>query len=131
MCKNLRERRSAGFKRNTSKLMKKAGKKIPPEILLKAYREIKDEDNAVQALCWYQTLDETQVIEKKVSPSAWTTLMAQFQPRLDNMMPCKRTVMTICPNSRGKTTNMVYIMCACPSFGSKCPAPLHLRRLEN
>ena len=130
MCKNLRERRSAGFERNTSKLMKKAGKHITQEIMLKAYQEIKDGDNAVQALCWNQTLDETHVIEKKVSPPLWENSMAQFQPRLDNMMPCKRIVMTICPNRRGETSGTMYILCMCPSFGSKCPAPLHMRHME-
>jgi hypothetical protein len=129
MCKNMRARRAAGFKSNTSKLMKKGGEQIPQEILSKAYQEIKDEDNAVQVLCWNQTLGETQVIEKKVSPPMWANFMAQVQPRLDNMMPCKRAVITICLDRRRKTTGTVYVLCVCPSFGSKCPAPLHLRCL--
>lgn len=130
MCKALRARRNAGFKSNTTKLVKKGGKQLPQEVLLKAYQDINDKDNAVQALCWNQTLGETQVIEKKMSPPMWASFMAQVQPRLDNMLPCKRAVMTICPDGNGSTKGTVYVLCVCPSFGSKCPAPLHLRCLE-
>ena len=68
MCGDLRKRHIEGFKSNTTKMMKKAGKQIPPRILRKAYRYINDDENSVQALCWDQKLDKTHILEKKMSP---------------------------------------------------------------
>jgi hypothetical protein len=130
VCKNLRERRTLGFKSNTSKLVKEAGRRIPQITLAYSYLEINDDDNAVRALSWDSKRCETAVFEKKVNPLLWRDLMAPVQPRLDNMMPCKRVIVVIYTDHRGKITTTVYILCVCPSFCSKCPAPLSMRRLE-
>jgi hypothetical protein len=129
MCKNLRERRTAGFKSNTSKLVKKVGEQIPQEVLLNAYLKINDDDRSIQVLIWDNTLGKTCVFEKKWDPPSWENLMAQIQPRLDNMMPCKRVIVTICTGRRGETTLTVCVLCVCRGFGPECPAPLSMRRL--
>lgn len=126
VCSHLRRRRAQGLKSNSKVFVNNGVRDIPDNVLRASYRLIQDEDNTTQAIHWDIHLQRIEVVDKSVlGEGKWKRLTKQVSHRFPNMGPCKRVIMT---TSQNNEKGAVYILCVCPSFKCKCPAPLDKRQ---